>query len=205
MLPAFRLVVLVSGEAVALQAVLDACASGELHARVAAVISDRPEAYGLERARRARVQAIAKVKPRWQERREFDAELAELIASHHPDWVVLDDWAPEPTPSLTAPFPDRVIRLFPALPGAFPGPHPIERAYYAYCRGEIDRTGVTVYRVPAAEAEPPGVLGSEPVPIAADDTVETLEERIREVKGQLLVGVLQTLTLSARIDGGQRG
>ncbi len=192
-----RLVVLISGESIGLQAILDACASGKLPAEVVAVISDKPDAPGLERARLARTHAIAKVKPKNQERREYEAELAELISSFQPDWVVLAGWARP----LSAPFiddlPQQVISIHPALPRAFPGPLAIERAYYAYCRNEIEQTGVTVYRVCEAGEDDGPVLAQEAVSINADDTVETLEARIHTVEQRLLVNVLQELVSTA--------
>ena len=61
--PLPKLVVLISGYGSNLQAILDACAAGDLRAQVAAVISNQPGAYGLERARRANIPAVAQPKP----------------------------------------------------------------------------------------------------------------------------------------------
>ncbi len=189
-----RLAVLISGSGTNLQAILDACASGELQAYVAVVVSDKPEAYGLTRAQLARVPAIAKVKPRNQERREYDAELAELVASYQPDWIVLAGWMRILTSAFVGRFPNRIINLHPALPGAFPGTHAIERAYYAYCRSEIEQTGVMVHYVNDEQVDAGPALRVETVPILPEDTVETLEARIHSVEHSLLVSVLKDLT-----------
>ncbi|MGB8647773.1 MAG: phosphoribosylglycinamide formyltransferase [Anaerolineae bacterium] len=188
-----RIVVLISGTGSNLQAILDACASGELNAQVVAVISDKNQAYGLERARLARVLAIAKVKPKNQERRDYDAELADLVASYHPDWIALAGWMRILTSAFVDRFPNRIINLHPALPGAFPGTHAIERAYYAYCRNEIDHTGVMVHYVSDEQVDAGPALEVETVPIYAEDTVETLEARIHTVEHRLLVSVLKKL------------
>jgi phosphoribosylglycinamide formyltransferase-1 len=83
--PHSKFAVLISGNGSNLQAILDAGASGELNAQVVAVISNKRDAYGLARAQRANVPAIAKPKPKDLDRRVYDAELADLVASYQPD------------------------------------------------------------------------------------------------------------------------
>ena len=130
-----NLVVLISGHGSNLQAILDACAAGELFAHVVAVISNKAEAFGLERARRANVSAVSFPKRATQTRAEYDAELADRVASFQPDWVVLVGWMRVLSSAFLNRFPNRVVNLHPALPGAFPGTHAIERAFEAYQRG----------------------------------------------------------------------
>lgn len=192
-----KLVVLISGNGSNLQAILDACASGELDAQVVAVFSNRPEAFGLERARRANV--LAMVKPKWktQDRRAYDAELADLVAAHTPDWVVLAGWMHVLSSAFLDRFPNRVLNLHPALPGAFPGAHAIERALQAHRRGEIERTGVMVHLVPNEGVDCGPVLAQEIVPIYPDDTLESFEARVHSVEHRLLVSTLKQLTEGA--------
>jgi formyltetrahydrofolate-dependent phosphoribosylglycinamide formyltransferase len=187
-----KLVVLISGNGSNLQAILDACASGELKARVAAVISNKQEAYGLERARQANVPAIAKAKPKDQDRREYDAELADLVASYEPDWIVLAGWMRLLSSNFLNRFPQRVINLHPALPGTFPGTHAIERAWAAYQRGEIGRTGVMIHLVPDEGVDSGPVIAQESVTIRSDDTLESLAARIHAVEHRLLAEVLKS-------------
>ncbi|HEY4720431.1 MAG TPA: phosphoribosylglycinamide formyltransferase [Anaerolineae bacterium] len=186
-----RLVVLISGNGSNLQAILDACASGELNAKVAAVISNKSDAFGLERARQANVPAIAKPKLKAQDRREYDAELADLVAAYQPDWIVLAGWMRVLSSAFLDHFSNRVINLHPALPGAFPGTHAIDRAYEAYRRGEIDHTGVMVHLVPDEGVDSGPVLAQEVVPIQPGDTLELLEEKIHAVEHRLLVNTLK--------------
>jgi len=189
-----RLVVLISGHGSNLQAILDACAWGELNARVVAVISNRPDAFGLERARRASVPALAKSKPGAQDRREYDAELADLIASYQPDWVVLAGWMRVLSAAFLDRFPNRIVNLHPALPDTFPGTHAIERAFDAFQRGAIDHTGVMVHLVPDEGVDCGPVLAQETVPIQPGDTLDALEARIHSVEHRLLVDTLKCLT-----------
>ena len=188
------IVVLISGNGSNLQAILDACACGELNAQVVAVISNKREAFGLERAQRANVPAVVKSKPKEQDRRVYDAELAALVASYQPAWVVLAGWMRVLSATFLDRFPGRVVNLHPALPGTFPGTHAIDRAYAAYRAGEIDHTGVMVHLVPDEGVDAGPVLAQEIVPINPDDTLETLEARIHAVEHRLLVNTLKTLT-----------
>lgn len=188
-----KLAVLISGNGSNLQAILDACNSGKLDAQVVLVISDHADAYGLERARRANVPAVVKSKSNTQERRAYDAELGDVVAAPQPDWVVLAGWMRVLTTAFLERFPNRVVNLHPALPGAFPGTHAIERAFAAYQHREIDHTGVMVHLVPDEGVDCGPVLASEVVPILPEDTLATLEARIHAVEHRLLVQTLKNI------------
>jgi phosphoribosylglycinamide formyltransferase-1 len=185
-----RLVVLISGSGTNLQAILDACKAGTLRAQVAAVVSNKSDAFGLERARQAGVPAIAKPKPKDQDRREYDSELADLVAAHRPDWVILAGWMRVLSSNFLSRFPNRVMNLHPALPGAFPGTHAIERAFESFQRGEIRATGVMVHLVPDEGVDCGPVLVKEEVPILPEDTIEILEARIHSVEHRLLIAAI---------------
>jgi len=189
----FRLVVLVSGNGSNLQAILDACGSGELPASVVCVISNKADAYGLVRAKNAGVEAIHFAKQGDDSRNEYDTRLADLVLTKQPDYVVLAGWMRILTSSFLDRFPDRVINLHPALPDTFPGTHAIERAFDAYQRSEIEHTGIMVHLVPDEGVDNGPVLGTEIVPINKDDTLETLEARVHQVEHILLVNTLKEI------------
>jgi phosphoribosylglycinamide formyltransferase 1 len=193
-----RLVVLISGNGSNLQAILDACASGELPARVAAVISNRPDAYGLERARRLGVPAIALEKSKDQDRSACDARLAEQTTAFRPDWIILAGWMRVLSLSFLGRYPNRVINLHPALPGMFPGTHAIERAYQAWQRGEIDRSGVMVHLVPDEGVDAGPVLGMEEIRFQAGEPLEQYEARVHALEHALLVRTLKTVLDAAQ-------
>ncbi len=197
-LQSFNLVVLISGHGSNLQAILDACASGEFaeRARVAAVISNQAGAFGLERARYTDIPALHQPKLPTQTRQQYDSELADLVASYQPDWVVLAGWMRILTSAFLNRFPNRVINLHPALPGTFPGTHAIERALEAYQRGEIQHTGVMVHLVPDEGVDSGPVLAQEVVPIHPNDTLESLTTRIHSVEHRLLIKTLRSLCQS---------
>jgi phosphoribosylglycinamide formyltransferase-1 len=193
-----QLVVLISGHGSNLQAVLDACASGELNACVAAVISNQADAFGLERARRARVPVAHCPKQPAQARREYDAKLANVVAAFEPDWIVLAGWMRLLTNAFLDRFPNQVVNLHPALPGAFPGTHAIERALEAFRRGDIGHTGVMIHLVPDEGVDSGPVLAQAVVEIHPDDDLAALEARVHDVEHELLIATLRHLCNSGQ-------
>jgi len=188
-----RLVVLISGNGSNLQAILDACASGELDAQVVSVISNRADAYGLVRSKNAGVEAVYFEKQKDESRNEYDARLGELVVSKKPDYVILAGWMRILTSSFLNHFPNRVVNLHPALPDTFPGTHAIERAFVAYQRGELEHTGIMVHLVPDEGVDNGPVLATEIISINKDDTLETLEARVHQTEHILLVNTLKKI------------
>lgn len=187
-----RLVVLISGNGSNLQALIDACESGRLPAKIVAVVCNHPEAYGLQRA--AQHQLLTLIHPhQGLSRAEYDTRLSQLIIPFEPDWIILAGWMRLLSMSFLQHFPNRVINLHPALPGQFPGTKSIERAFSAAQEGQIDRTGVMVHLVPDEGVDNGPVLASQIVPIRPDDTLETLTERVHTVEHELLVKTIGKL------------
>lgn len=188
-----RLVVLISGNGSNLQAIIDAIQAVHLPAEISLVISNKKDAYGLERARQAGIPTRILPKYKEQSREDYDAQLAEIVKEQGPDWVVLAGWMRLLSMPFLQHFPNRVVNLHPALPGTFPGTHAIERAYRAYQDGEIRETGVMVHLVPDEGVDAGPVLAQALVQISPQDTLEKLEKRIHAVEHELLVETLNTL------------
>lgn len=188
-----RLVVLISGNGSNLQAILDACRTGELNGEVAAVISNLPDAYGLERARHAGLPAVVLSKTKDVSRVDYDRRLADIAEAYQPDWILLAGWMRLLSMEFLSRFHGRVVNIHPALPGAFPGTHAIERAWQAFLQGQIDHTGIMVHLVPDEGVDRGPVLASREVPILRDDTLESLEKRIHQMEHQLYVETLRNL------------
>lgn len=188
-----RLVVLLSGNGSNLQAILEACAGNLLPANVVAVFSNKPEAYGLERARRAGVPAIAFPPLEGEPRRAYDSRLAAFVSTCLPDYIVLAGWMRLLSSDFLSAFPNRVINLHPALPGTFPGTHAIERAYAAWQDGQTDRSGVMVHLVPDEGMDDGPVLASEEIPFQPGETLEEFEARVHLVEHRLLVETLRNV------------
>lgn len=190
------LVVLISGNGSNLQAILDACQSEDMKAEVRAVISNKPDAYGLERARQAGVPAIVHVKVKEQTRETYDASLADLAAQYHPGLIVLAGWMRILSMAFLGRFPHRVINLHPALPGKFAGVNAIERAWQAYHNGEITQTGVMVHYVPDEGVDLGPVINQKTVPINPQDSLHDLENRVHACEHELLVGTIKQILTS---------
>ncbi len=183
-----RIVVLISGSGSNLQAILDACTAGKITGRVVAVVSNKANAYGLERARKAQIPAVHfPYKPyRERGRAGYDAALGRAVASFQPDLIVLAGWLRILTPSFLDQFPRQVINLHPALPGQFDGLRAIERAFAAYQAGEITQSGCMVhYAIPKVDAGE--VIKSAVVPILPDDTLESFATRMHQTEHQIIV------------------
>ncbi len=186
-----KLVVLISGNGSNLQAILAACADQTLPATVVAVISNKLDAYGLTRAQKAGVPTLAFPKTDGEARRDYDSRLAALVFSYDPDYIILAGWMRLLTANFLSQFPNRVINLHPALPGTFPGTHAIERAYAAYQRGEIDRSGVMVHLVPDEGVDDGPVLATQEIPFQPGEPLEQFESRVHAVEHILLVETIK--------------
>ena len=189
-----NLVVLVSGSGTNLQAILDAIAKGELRAQVALVVANRKAAYGLTRAAQAGIPTLYfPLKPytdAGKPREQYDADLATCLAAVKPDLIVLAGWMHVCGRAFLTRFAGQVINLHPALPGAFPGTHSIERAYEAWRSGEITQSGCMVhYAVPEVDAGP--IIIQRVVPFQPDDTVETYEARIHQAEHEIIVEAIR--------------
>ncbi len=198
-----RVAILISGYGSNLQAILDAVSRGELPGvEPALVVSNRREAYGIQRAIRHGVPVLyfplAPYTRAGRPRTAYDADLAALLGAFAIEWVVLAGWMHVLSDAFLRHFPGRVINLHPALPGTFPGTHAIARAFEAFRRGEIDRTGVMVHLVPDEGVDVGPVVALEEVPIHPEDTLETLEARIHATEHRLLVDALRQLLCTAQ-------
>ncbi len=196
-----RLVVLASGSGTNLQSLIDAYAQGSLDAEVVHVVSDRAEAFALERARRSGISSECRSPAtlsnesidRGGARRAYDSELARSVADLRPDLVVLAGWMRLLTSEFLDKFPDRVINLHPALPGRFPGAHAIDDAWEAHQSVGLDHTGVMVHMVPDEGIDNGPVVATQQVDILDTDTRASLEERIHEAEHELLTRAISEL------------
>ena len=126
-------------------------------------------------------------------RRDYDADLAEIVGEYKPDFVVLAGWMLILSADFLDHFPYRVVNLHPALPGKFPGAHAIEEAFAAYQNGEIKETGVMIHLVPDEAVDAGPVIASQSVPIYKSDTLDMLTNRIHNAEHPLLVNALRRL------------
>ncbi|MDM4771202.1 phosphoribosylglycinamide formyltransferase [Solimonas sp. SE-A11] len=170
-----RVVVLISGGGRNLQALLDAGTDGRLGARIVAVISNRADAYGLERARAAGVPAQVLPHADFPSREAFDAALAELIESHHPDIVVMAGFMRVVGAAFVRRFLGRMINIHPSLLPRHPGLKTHQKVVEA---GDREH-GATVHFVTEELDGGPAIIQGQ-FSVTAQDTPETLAERVMQ-------------------------
>ena len=185
-----RLVVLASGQGTNAQAVIDASRpGGALPADVVAVVSDVESAPVLERARRHSIDAVALPRLPDEKRSDYDRRLLDVVDSFRPDTIVLAGWMRILSMAFLGPIGCPVVNLHPALPGELPGVRAIERAFAERDHGRRE-SGVMIHLVDDEGVDVGPVLGSERVPLLADDSWEEFSERMHRTERELLVGVL---------------
>ena len=188
-----RLVVLISGNGSNLQAVMDACTSKYLNAKVCSVVSNRTNAYGLERAQKAGVPTCVMPFTKSMDRTEYDTELANTVGSLKPDLIVLAGWMHVLSSAFLNKFPKKVVNLHPALPDTFVGMHGIRQAYDAYQTDPSASAGVmTHYVIP--EVDKGEYIQALRIPINSNDSYEDLETRVKKYEKEILVSSLKILT-----------
>ncbi len=166
--------VLVSGSGTNLQALIDAHESGRLPARIACVISNRADAFALERAKKHGIPAIHLDHRSFSGRDEYDAALVNILHEHGVDLVVLAGFMRIVTPVLLHAFPNAVMNIHPALLPAFPGLHAQQQAL----EYGVKVTGCTVHFVDAGTDTGP-IIVQAAVPVLEGDSVESLSHRIQ--------------------------
>ncbi|GAB4296631.1 MAG: phosphoribosylglycinamide formyltransferase [Desulfuromonadia bacterium] len=165
--------VLISGSGTNLQAIIDRCSDGTIPGRVACVISNRKDAHGLERARRAGIDAIFLDHRTLPSRQAYDAELVRILRNHGVQLVALAGFMRIVTTTLLDAFPNRVMNIHPALLPAFPG---LDAQKQALEYG-VRVSGCTVHFVDQGCDTGPIILQAV-VPVLPGDSVETLSARI---------------------------
>lgn len=188
-----RLVVLVSGSGSNLQAIIDACADERLPAEVVAVVSNKSDVFALQRADAAGVPAVHVGVHPGEDRSDYDARLADVVAGFDPDLVVLAGWMRILTMSFLGWFPKRVVNLHPALPGDLPGTRAIERAWDEATAGKRTTTGVMVHLVPDEGVDDGPVLGTTTIDIDVDAGFDAFAALVHDTEHRLLVDTLTEL------------
>ena len=176
--------VLVSGSGTNLQAIIDAQAEG-LPIEVVHVVSSRPDAYGIERAKTAGIPVLVMNQALYADPRAADEMIADTLKASGVEYVVMAGYMRMVTGVLLDAFPNRIINLHPALLPSFVGAHAIQDAFDA----GVKVTGVTVHFANEEYDKGP-IIAQRAVVVRESDTVDTLEERIHEVEHEMYPQVL---------------
>ena len=172
-----NIVILISGTGSNMAALLRAAQQAQwgprLGARVAAVISNRADAKGLQTAQAAGVATAVVDHKAFAGREAFDAALMQTIDAHQPTLVVLAGFMRILTPGFVSHYAGRLLNIHPSLLPAFPGLHTHQRAIEAGCQF----AGATVHQV-TAELDHGPILAQAVVPVLPGDTADVLAARV---------------------------
>ncbi len=191
------LVVLISGSGSNLQAIIDAIENGHLNAKISAVISNRPDAYGLTRAQQHNIPAITLDHKQFASRETFDQQLQREIQHFQPDIIVLAGYMRILTTAFIDTFSPGILNIHPSLLPKYQGLHTHQRAL----DNKDDLHGVSIHIVtPELDSGPVIVQGK--FSIEKDDTSSSLQQKAHQLEHQMYPLVLtwlseQRLQLSA--------
>lgn len=175
-----RLGILISGRGSNLQAILDAIRDGRLHAEVAVVVSHRPGALGLERARAAGIDTVTVDHRAFPDREAFERVVIKELRRRDVGLVCLAGFMRRLSPLLVGAFPGAILNIHPSLLPAFPG---LDAQRQALEHG-VKVTGATVHVVDEQLDHGP-IVAQASVAVHEDDTPETLADRILEVEHRI--------------------
>ena len=175
-------VILISGRGSNMRSIVEA----RTGLQVKAVISNRPEAQGLEWARSRGIPAITVDHKAHATREAFDAALADEIDRHAPDLILLAGFMRILTPVFMARYPRRILNIHPSLLPSFPGLHTHRRALDA----GVKLHGCTVHVVTSALDAGP-IVAQAAVPVLAGDTEESLAARVLEAEHRIYPQVVR--------------
>jgi len=168
-----RIVILISGRGSNMEAIVQACEAEQWRARIAAVISNRPDAKGLQFAALRGIPTAVVDHTQHASREAFDAELARVIDGYRPDVVALAGFMRILTARFVQHYHGRLVNIHPSLLPAFPGLHTHRRALEAGCK----LAGATVHLV-TPELDHGPIIIQAAVPVLPSDTEDSLAERV---------------------------
>lgn len=180
--------VLISGRGSNLQAIIDAARDGRLDAPIALVISNRADAYGLERARRAGIETVVRDHKAHSSREAYEAVLVDDLRSRGVQLVCLAGFMRLLGATFVNAYPNRILNIHPALLPSFPGLHAQRQAL----EHGVKVSGATVHFVDAGLDAGPIVLQAA-VPVLDTDTEDTLSARILEQEHRIYPEAIQRI------------
>lgn len=184
----FKLVVLISGNGSNLQKIIEQIETGAINAEISAVISNRPDAYGLKRAQQANIPTVVLDHTQFTDREAFDQSLAQIVDSYNPNLVVLAGFMRILSDSFVEQFSNRLINIHPSLLPRYKGLHTHKRAL----EDKQQEHGASVHFV-IPELDAGTVILQGVVPVKANDTEETLAERVHKIEHIIYPKAIQWL------------
>lgn len=180
--------VLLSGSGTNLQAIIDEVRDAALPVDIVKVVSSRPDAYGIERAKQAGIPVVVLNRQIYADPQAADQMIVDELRAAGAEYVAMAGYMRKLTPVVLDAFPDRVLNLHPALLPSFKGAHAIQDAFAA----GVKVTGVTVHFANEDYDKGP-IVAQEPVRIEEGMTLDELEAAIHAVEHVLYPRVLRQL------------
>ncbi|EKD22023.1 MAG: hypothetical protein ACD_87C00208G0001 [uncultured bacterium] len=178
--------VLVSGSGSNLQSIIDHIEGGKLDAEIRIVLSNNPEAYALERCRKHRIPTAVVDHRRFASREEFDRRVIEVLAASGVELVVMAGFMRVLSSEFFRAFPMKIMNIHPALLPSFPGIHVQQKAV----EYGVKFSGCTVHFADEGVDTGP-ILIQAVVPVAPDDTADTLAARILKEEHRIYPQAIQ--------------
>jgi len=180
-----KVAVFASGNGSNFQAILDAVNKGSLHAEVVAVVTDKPEAYVVQRAKKAGITVLAHRPKDFSSKMQYEDLIREELLTLHVEWLVLAGYMRLIGDTLLMAYPNRILNIHPSLLPSFPGKDAIGQAL---AHG-VKVTGVTVHYVDAG-MDTGQIVAQQAVEIEGCDR-EQAEQRIHAIEHDLYTKTLQ--------------
>lgn len=168
-----NLVVLISGTGSNLQAIIDACKSGRINGKISAVVSNKPDAYGLTRAKDASIPTAVLENKAFSNRDDYDQALIQVIDEFKPDLIIMAGFMRILTPIFVNHYAGKMLNIHPSLLPKYQGLHTHQRAIDA---GDSEH-GASVHFVTEELDGGPIVLQAK-VPVFEDDDASELAQRV---------------------------
>jgi len=191
----YKIVVLLSGNGSNLQKIIEQVESGEIKAEISAVISNRADAYGLERAKKSHIPNLVLEHTHFSDRESFDQSLAQIIDSYEPNLIVLAGFMRILSDAFVAHFDGKLINIHPSLLPKYKGLHTHKRALE---NKEVEHGATVHFVIPELDAGEIILQGI--VPVKADDNEDSLAERVHQIEYIIYPKAIQWLAEGKKVD-----
>lgn len=181
-----RIVVLISGNGSNLQAIIDALATGQIPASIVAVISNKADAYGLQRARKAAIPSEVVLNTAYADRQQYDQALMQTIDQYQPDLIVLAGFMRILGDTFVEHYYGRMINIHPSLLPKYKGLNTHQRVLQA---GEEEHGASVHFVVPELDSGPVILQGK--IPVLQSETEQQLIQRIHAIEHKIYPRAIQ--------------
>ena len=183
-----KIIVLISGSGSNLQAIIDACNAKMINGCVVGVISNKANAYGLERAKKNNIPTNVINHNDFTTREDFDKELVSSISIFQPDLIVLAGFMRILSPIMTSVFKNKMINIHPSLLPKYPGLNTHEQVI----ANDDDEHGVTIHSV-SEELDGGPIIAQSKIAVHKDQKLDDLIERIHAIEHKIFPKVISMI------------